>query len=304
MSSWSDYLEYVVFRAAYLLFASLPRGLALRLGAGLGALFYVFDWRDRRVALRNLAIAFPDKSEAERRAILRRSCRNLGRVGAEACHLDRLTAATVRRYVRIEDPKHWQEKLALGRERGGIIVTAHLGNFELLAYTHGLLGHPISLIHRPMRNRPVDAAITALRARAGTRSLTKRAAAAAAVRALRRHELVAIPSDQNQTRRFGVFVDFFGVPASTTSGPARLATLTGSPVYPVFLVREGESDLHRLIILPEVEMVHSGDPEADIITNTQRCTAAVEQMLRAYPDQWIWFHKRWKTRPEGEPKIY
>ncbi len=297
-------LEYAAFRLFYLLLAALPWRVAQRVGAALGATLYCVARSQRRVALRNLAIAFPDKSEAERRDILRRSCRNLGRVVAEFCQMHRLTPASVGAHITIADPAAWQRALAMARDCGAVILTGHFGNWELLAYAHGLLGHPITLVHRPMRNHLVDDAITAVRARAGTRSLPKRAAAKAVIRALRAGALVAIPADQNQTRRFGVFVDFFGLPASTTAGPARLAMITGAPVLPVFLVREGESDRHRLEILPTVEMVDTGDRDADTRTNTQRCSDVIEAMVRAHPDQWVWFHKRWRTRPEGEPRLY
>jgi KDO2-lipid IV(A) lauroyltransferase len=301
---WTDYLEDAIFRAAFAGFAALPRRLALRIGSWIGELFYRLDVPHRRIALHNLRLAFPDRSAAELHAILRRSCRNLGRVGVECCHLASLTAASVHDYVTIDDPERWQTALAAAATRGAVILTAHLGNFELLAYAHGLLGHPITLVHRPLRNRLVDRAIVALRARAGTVSLAKKTAAKAALRALHEGSIVAIPADQNQTRRYGVFVDLFGLPASTTPGPARLAMLSGAPVLPVFLVREGESERHRVIVLPELELVRTADRAADVVTNTQRCSAVIEEMLRHYPDQWIWFHKRWKTRPIGEPRIY
>jgi KDO2-lipid IV(A) lauroyltransferase len=302
--SRTDRLEYLGFRLVFALFALLPRRIALATGAALGEALYWIDRRDRVIALRNLAMAFPEKDEAERRAILRRSCRNLGRVGAEWCHLPSLTPQSIHRYVEVEDPARWQAALSAAAARGAVIVTAHLGNFELLAYAHGLLGHPITLVHRPMRNRLVDRAITGLRARAGTVSLAKKTAAKAALRALHERRIVAIPADQNQTRRYGVFVDVFGVAASTTPGPARLAALGRAPIIPVFLVREGESARHRIVVLPEIVLQRTGDREADIIANTQRCSDAITDMLRRHPDQWIWFHKRWKTRPIGAPRIY
>lgn len=301
---WLDYVEYAIFLAAVGLLGVLPRRAALALGAWIGELLYRLDRPHRRIALYNLALAFPERSQAEHLAILRRSCRNLGRVAAEICHMASLTPESLRAYVHVEDAERWRTALSAGAERGLVILTGHFGNFELLAYAHGLLGHPITLVHRPMRNPLVDDAITSWRARAGTVSLPKKTAAKAALRALREHRIVAIPADQNQTRRYGVFVDFFGLTASTTPGPARLAMLSRAPLLPVFLVREGESDRHRIVVLPEIELVRSGDREQDIVTNTQRCTDAIEDMLRRYPEQWIWFHKRWKTRPLGDAKIY
>jgi KDO2-lipid IV(A) lauroyltransferase len=302
--TWTDRLELILFDAARGLFAALPRRMAFRLGTRLGDLFYALDRRDRRTALRSLAIAFPEKTEAERLAILRASCRNLGRVAAEVCHLAELTPESVGHYVRIEDPEAWRRAIDLAAKRGGLVLTGHFGNWELLAYAHGLLGHPVTLVHRPMRNRLVDGRITELRARAGTRSIPKKLAAKTAMRALLRRELVAIPADQNQTRRDGVFVRFFGVMASSTPGLARLSVLTGAAVVPVFLVRERDSEHHRLVVLPPVEMVDTGDKQSDIATNTQRCQAVLERMIRQYPEQWIWFHKRWRTQPLGAPKLY
>jgi len=235
---------------------------------------------------------------------LRASCRNLGRMAAEFCHLPRLNPTNVSEVVTFGDRAAWERALARADQRGAVILTAHFGNWELLAYVHALLGHPITLVHRPMHNPVFDDAITRIRSAPGTRAIRKKAAAKEALRALKQRGILVIPSDQNQTASYGVFVDFFGTPACTTPGVARLAMLTGAPVFPVFLVRDGESGRHRVEILPEVEMVQTGDREADIRANTQRCSTVVEDMIRRYPEQWIWFHKRWKTRPPGEPRLY
>jgi KDO2-lipid IV(A) lauroyltransferase len=299
-----DRVEYAIFRAAFRFFAALPLAVALRVGAWLGDIFYVCDRRDRRIALFNLSIAFPEKAAAERRRILRASCRNLGRLAAEFCHLQRLDVAQLSQWVSFADQATWQRAIERAERRGAVILTAHFGNWELLAYAHGLLGHPVTLVHRPMRNAVFDEAIAAVRSTAGTRAIKKRAAAKEALRILKQHGLLAIPADQNQVFSYGVFVDFFGLPACTTPGPARLAMLTGAPVFPVFLVRDADSGRHRVEILPEVEMAATGDRGADILENTRRCTAVIEDVIRRYPEQWIWFHKRWKTRPPGEPKLY
>jgi Kdo2-lipid IVA lauroyltransferase/acyltransferase len=296
--------EYAIFRLAFALFAALPLSVALRVGAWLGELFYLADVRDRKVALFNLGIAFPHKPLAERRRILRASCRNLGRLAAEFCHLPQLTATTIGELVTFGDRAAWEHAIERAERDGAVILTGHFGNWELLAYAHGLLGHPITLVHRPMNNPVFDRAITEVRTASGTRVIKKKAAAKEALRALKQRSILVIPSDQNQTAGYGVFVDFFGKPACTTPGAARLAMLTGAPVFPVFLVREGEGGRHRIEIFPALELASTGDRDADIRANTQRCSAIIEEMIRRYPEQWIWFHKRWKTRPAGEPRLY
>jgi KDO2-lipid IV(A) lauroyltransferase len=166
------------------------------------------------------------------------------------------------------------------------------------------LGHPVTLVHRPMHNVLFDRAIADIRGGAGTIVIRKKAAAKEALRTLKQRGIVVVPSDQNQTARFGVFVDFFGKPACTTPGAARLAMLTGAPIIPVFLVRDGEGPRHRIEVLPDVEIAPAEDRESAIQATTERCSKVVEEMIRRYPEQWIWFHKRWKTRPAGEPRLY
>ncbi|HVN85885.1 MAG TPA: lysophospholipid acyltransferase family protein [Candidatus Binatia bacterium] len=300
----SDRIEDAIFRLALVTCGAVSWRWGLRLGAVLGWLFYLVDVRDRRIALKNLAMAFPERSHAEHRRILRATCRNLGRMAFEIAHFPSLTRDNVSRYVQIDDPQRWAEVVNRARERGTIILTGHFGDWELLAYACGLLSQPVTLIHRPMRNRLVDRGIMELRAPAGTQAIPKKAAAKEALRRLKARAMVAIPVDQNQVHSFGVFVDFFGVPACTTTGPARLAMLTRAPIVPVFIVRDGESERHRIIILPDIEPASTGDRDGDIHTTTQRCSAVFEQMVRAHPDHWIWFHKRWKSRPPGEPRLY
>jgi len=168
-------LEYAGFRLAFALFAALPRNFVLRLGAWLGEVFYLLDFRDRRVALFNLAIAFPEKTLTERRRILRASCRNLGRVVAEFCHLPQLDAAHLPNIVSFADRAAWDRAIDAAAQHGAVIATAHFGNWELLAYAHSLLGHPVTLVHRPMHNPLFDAAITAIRSAAGTQLIKKKA---------------------------------------------------------------------------------------------------------------------------------
>lgn len=299
-----DRLEYLGFRAAVGFFRALPRHLSLRAGAAIGELFFRLDAGNRRTALSNLAIAFPEKSQQEHLRILRASCHNLGRLAAEICHLSDLTRENLSRWVTIRDEAAWRAALADGEAHGGLILSGHFGNWEMLAYAQGLLGHPVTLVHRPMRNPLVDEAIHALRAGAGTRALPKRAAARNVLRTIDNKGIVVIPIDQNQSGRLGVFVDFFGLPACTTTGLARLAQRSGAPVYPAFLVRQTDGERHVLELLPRVEWIDTGDRARDLVANTQRYTAIFEDMLRRHPEQWIWFHKRWRTRPPGEAQFY
>ncbi len=293
-------IEYWIFRAAFSLLAALPRSWAIAVGATLGSLVYWLAYPLRKIALVQLAWAFPDRPKKEHRRILRAAARNLGRVAAEISHFADLTPETVQNYVRIANPELWRNALQRDRGKGLIVLTAHFGNWELLAYAHGLLGVPVTLIHRPMRNPWVNDWLVQWRARAGTRSIEKKAAAREVLRVLRTGGIVAIPADQNQRHSFGVFVHFFGISACTTTGPVRLAQHTGAKIVPVFLRRVGESDQHVVEVLPAVELAQSGDPDRDLVENTQRCSEVIENMIRKYPEQWIWFHRRWKTRPPKE----
>jgi KDO2-lipid IV(A) lauroyltransferase len=299
-----DRFEYTALRAAVGLLAVLPLGVALRVGERLAGLVYLLDWPHRRIGMRNLAIAFPEKSRVERRRILWRSFLNLGRMAAELAHLPRLSADRLRDMVRFEDEAWWREAVTWERSSGVLVLSGHFGNWELLVFAHGMRGHPVHLVHRAIANPRIDRWLNALRARAGTQMMRKSGAAQAVLRALHERALLVLPIDQNSTRGLGVFVDFFGLPASTNAGMARIALRTDAPVVPVFIVREGRSARHRVHVLPILQAERTGNFAEDVRRNTQRFSAVLEEMVRRYPDQWLWVHKRWKTRPLGEPRLY
>jgi KDO2-lipid IV(A) lauroyltransferase len=299
-----DSIEYGLLRATMGLFAALPLGLALRLGECVTLLAYLLDRPHRRIGMRNLAIAFPEKSLGERRRILRRSFLNLGRMAVELAHMPRLTAEQLHDMVRFEDEAWWQQAVTWKRRTGVLIMSGHFGNWELLAFAHGMRGHPVHIVHRAIANPRVDDWLRVLRARAGTRLIRKSAAAAAVLRALHERALLVLPIDQNSTRGLGTFVDFFGLPASTNTGLARIALRADTPIVPVFMVREGRRARHVVHVLPIMQVERTGDPQADVQRNTQRFTAVFEEMVRRHPDHWLWMHRRWRTRPAGEPRIY
>ena len=298
------FLQYLLFRIAVVLFSTLPVQVAMRLGEAAALVVHVVDRRHRRVGLTNLRIAFPDRSLREHRRILRASWLNLGRMAAESCHLRKLNRENVSRWVTFENAEYWRQVVREHADCGAFVLTAHFGNWELFAYAHGLYGYPVHLVYRALRNPLIDEYVHRLRRSAGTVTLRKSAAGLSLVRSLRQGGIVVIPADQNSKRGMGVFVNLFGVPASTNSGLARLAMRTGFPVYPAFLVREGRSPRHRIVIGPPVPIARTADRVADVHENTQRFTRVLEDMITRYPDHWLWVHKRWKTRPPGAPRIY
>lgn len=302
--AWHHRLEYAAFLVVYRALATLPLGFAMRLAAAVAALAIRLDRRHRRIGLTNLAIAFPEKSERERMEILLASYRNLGRMIAECAQLERLTPENVREHIGFADEALWRRLPEALAEGGVLILTGHFGNWELFAYAHGLLGYPVYLVHQTIKNPLVDAFVQRLRQRGGTRTLRKHAAARGVLRAIADHGLMVLPLDQNASRRTGVFADFFGRPASTNSGFGRIVTRTNVPVYPAFLIRDGTSARHRIVILPRVPFASMADRDQAAREFTQRCTAILETMIREHPDHWLWTHKRWRTRPVGEPDVY
>jgi KDO2-lipid IV(A) lauroyltransferase len=299
-----EWLEYVGLRTLLAPLRALPLDLAVRAGAFAAFLVYLVDRPHRRVGMTNLTLAFPEKPLRERRRILRRSFANLGRMAAELAHLPHLSAARIEQLVRFVDDDWWREAITWERPTGVLILSGHFGNWELLVFAHGMRGHPVHVVHRAIANRRIDRWLHELRTRAGTHMIRKSTAAGSVLRAIHERGLLVLPIDQNSTRGLGVFVDFFGVPASTNAGVARIALRAGAPVVPAFIVREGGSARHRVHVLPIMYAERTGDQAEDVRLNTQRFTAVFEEMVRRHPEQWLWMHKRWKTRPAGAPAIY
>jgi KDO2-lipid IV(A) lauroyltransferase len=299
-----DRFEYLALRAIVGFLAMLPLTLALRVGEAVTWMVWLVALPLRRVGMMNLTIAFPNKPQAERARILRASMLNLGRMAAELAHLPRLSDAELREMVQFEDEAWLREALTWERPTGVLILSGHFGNWELLVYAQGRRGHPVTMVHRPIRNPLIDRWLNEVRAGAGTRLVRKHHAAGEVLRALREKQLLVLPFDQNSTRGLGVFVDFFGVPASTNAGLARVALRADAPIVPVFIVRRGRSARHSVHVLPIMEAEHTGDMRSDVLATTSRLSAVFEDMVRRFPEQWLWVHKRWKTRPPGELKIY
>jgi KDO2-lipid IV(A) lauroyltransferase len=280
----------------------LPRGLARAVGAAIGAVAFHALGRLRRVGLRNLELAFPERTPREREAILRSEYRNLGFLLAEFCKMPDYTAATASRFIRYEGLENYLR--ARERGKGVLVLTGHLGAWELSSFYHSLMGMPMGMVIRRLDNPLVDAFVNRIRCLRGNRVIHKDDFARGLIASMRAGETVGILMDTNMTPPQGVFVPFFGVQACTASGMARIAAKTGAAVVPGFLLWEQSERRYVLYFGEELQVVHTGDAEQDALANTAMFTAAIEGYVRQYPEQWLWMHRRWKTRPAGEEGIY
>ena len=271
-------------------------------GAGAGAAAFSLAGRLRKVGLRNLSLAFPEKSIEDRTRILAELFRNLGWLLAEFCQMPRYTQANTRKFVRYEGLEHYLAAKAKGK--GVLIVTGHLGAWELSSFYHSLMDHPMSMVIRRLDNPLVDRLVNRIRCLHGNRVLHKDDFARGLLGAMRNGDTVGILMDTNMTPPQGVFVPFFGQLACTASGLARVALKTGAAVLPGFMLWEEGESKYVLHFGPEIELSATGDDEKDALENTARFTAVIEEYVRRYPTQWLWVHRRWKTRPEGEPTLY
>ncbi|MGO9454727.1 MAG: lysophospholipid acyltransferase family protein [Candidatus Binataceae bacterium] len=295
-------IEYTGVAAGIAALRSFPLERALKLGARLGSMAMELDRPNRPIAIKNLEIAFPELTREERLKIIRGMYRNWGRMVAEWAHMGKLDRSNIERYAVYEGKEHWEEAERLSKGRGAFVLTAHFGNFELLPLAHSIYGYRIALVHRPLRNPLMDKAVRDARVRSGNQVVERKGGGMEMMRLLRKNWHVGVPLDLDV--RKGAFVDFFGKLASTSDGVARLARLTGAPVVPCFIVRQGETVHHKIEIKAPIEIVKTKDAEADARENTQRFVKAIEDAIRAHPDHWNWIHRRWKTRPPGEARFY
>jgi len=280
----------------------LPRPLARAAGATLGWVVYRLLGRLRRVGQRNLAMAFPEKSDTERKKILRGVYRSLGWQLAEFCRMRRYSLESAGKLIRYEGLENYLAARAKGK--GVFVLTGHLGAWELSSFYHSLAGYPMSMVIRRLDNPLVDEFVNNIRSLHGNRVIHKDDFARGLLTAMQQGETVGILMDTNMTPPQGVFVPFFGVPACTASGLARVALRSEAAVLPGFLVWESSEKRYVLHFGPELELIRSGDAAENIVANTALFTATIESYVRRYPDQWLWVHRRWKTRPAGEGGIY
>lgn len=301
-ASAREKLEYFALRLLVAFVGILPRPLARAVGAAIGALAFRLVKRLRQVGLRNLQLAFPESSEAQRMALLREEYRSLGWQLAEFCQMSRYTQASASRFIRYEGLDNYLAAKAHGK--GVLIVTGHLGAWELSSFFHSLMGHPMSMVIRRLDNPLVDEFVNRIRTLHGNRVLHKDDFARGLLTAMQQGETVGILMDTNMTPPQGVFVPFFGIDACTASGLARVALKTHAAVLPGFLVWSQQEQKYVLHFGEELQLIRTGNAAEDVHVNTALFTSAIESYIRRYPGQWLWVHRRWKTRPEGEERLY
>jgi KDO2-lipid IV(A) lauroyltransferase len=275
----------------------LPPRAAGWMGRRLGDLGYVLTPGRRKTALTNLARAFPEIALGARRRICRRSYQHFGLMVVElAAMLARPLEETLRR-IRVDGLEHVRS--AMDQHGRALLLTAHLGNWELLPVACRLTGYRLSVVLRPLDAPWLDRLAMRLRERSEVDLIDKRAALRPVLRALAGGAMVGILLDQNAARREGVFVPFFGRAASTSKSMAVLALRTGTPIVPAFIRRENRGT-HRVVVGHALPLPPAGEIEAAIVALTARCTEAIEAAIRETPEQWLWMHDRWRTRPSDD----
>jgi len=280
----------------------LPRSVARSFAVAVMRCFYLLLTRLRKTAEINLRIAFPDWNEAQRKAAIRGMLRNLGWMAAEFARFPKYTRRNIQRVVVLEGHENFLEGQRRGK--GVLYLTGHIGAWELSSFAHALYGYPLHYMARPIENRRIDALVHRYRCLSGNQPIFKNESARATLKVLKEAGTIGILADQNTMPQEAVFVDFFGKEASTTTGIARLALHTDAAVVPGYAIWDEDLGKYRLCFEPPVELIRTGDPERDILENTQSFTKVLEDIIRKYPEQWVWVHGRWNTRPSGEPPVY
>lgn len=295
------WLEYLAALTLLKFLGWLPHRAARGLCAVLAALSYGLWPHLRRVGLFNLRLAFPGRSDRERRIVLFSLFRSFGRMLADFAHFPRWNRANIERLIIYDGFENFDRARSQGK--GVLFLTAHFGNWELGSFAHGVYGYPCHFIVRELDNPLMDALINRYRCGSGGTAIEKREFARQALTAFKQGGAVGVLMDQNMLPPEGVFVEFFGRRASTTTGPARIARKTGVPIVLGLVIWDANMNKYRLRFDP-VDWIKREDPEEEVLINTANFTRLIEEYVRRYPDQWLWVHRRWKTRPPGEPPLY
>jgi Kdo2-lipid IVA lauroyltransferase/acyltransferase len=302
MLAMRESLEYAAAWAGIKFLGSLPRPVARFAGSVFTSVAYALRTPLRRAAMFNLRTAFPDWKDSRRKQVIRGMVQQIGWMAGEFSQFPKYTREKIESMVIVEGFENFDA--ARRRGKGVLFLTGHMSAWELAPFAHALYGYPLHFLVRPIKNRRVDELINSYRCASGNQPIEKNRSARSILKVLADGGTVGVLADHNTALEEGVFVKFFGIPASTTSGLARIALRTDAAVLPGFLSWDGARRKYCLRFQPAVELARTENEEADIVENTARFTRLIEDHIRAHPDQWIWVHKRWKTRPLGEKPLY
>ncbi len=295
MNAFKRYSEFLFFRGIKLFFVFLPRKLSLGVGRILGFAVYSLDRRHRRIALSNLETAFGSElSPSARRDIARKSFLHFGKLLADLIKFSHLDDDQRDKLIQAEGEENLIQALKKGK--GALLFSGHYGSWEIAPHFLSRRAK-FYVIARALDNDLLEKELSKMRANLGAKVIYKQQAAKRILRSLRAREMVAILIDQNVLRSQAVFVDFFGKAAATTPSLAAFFLRTQSPLLPVFCY-PALHDAYKIKILKPLEVSLTGNYDQDVLKITQICTKIIEAQIRKNPECWLWFHQRWKTRPE------
>lgn len=298
------FLEYAAVKAVLVSLGQLRPSAAYRIGRSLSKIAYLFAGNLRRTGAINLRLAFPEKSDEERGKLLRECFDSLGRQLGIFSQMASRSREELREFIEVQGWENFEKSRA---ERGDRLIyyTGHLGAWEMTSFSVSVLGYPLTFLVRRLDNPKIEELVDSVRTKFGNATIDKLSAGRSMIKILRSGERpLGLLPDLNTLDDEAIFVDFFGVPAATTFLVAKLAVRTNTPLVPFFAPWSEEKGKYLLIVEPAIPAECTGDEEADVRRVTTEVTRRVENQIRQYPGQWLWIHKRWKTRPPGEPKIY
>ena len=282
-------------------FRILPRTLGIRLVRLIAAVVYWLDGRHRHIARVNLKIAFPELSDSDRNRIARTSFQNAAMNLLEVSRLSSLNRANITALVEYDSEQGLNNyRAALAKSKGILYLTGHFSSWELLPTAHALHGYPLSFITRPLDNPFLERHLLRIRESKGNQVISKKDSARQVLKTLKSGGSVGILMDQNTSLQEGIFADFFGLPAATTTSVALFALRTDAPILPGYLtpLRNGR---YKIKFLPPVEVIRTGNKDRDLAVNTRKLNEVLEKIIRKQPESWLWGHRRWKYQPQGNP---
>lgn len=301
-SNFQNKSELAAVRSLLGAIGAMPLETSMRFGKAVGRFLAKRFPKLKKTARRNLEIAFPEMAENEREQIAEGTFESLGRHLGFVSHFKKFKHEDIKNLVEVVGREHFDEAYARGK--GVLFFTGHFGSWEVFNLLPPAFGFGMNILVRRIDNPLVENFVDKMRTRFGSVTLDKTRSARTMFRVLENGELLGILADLNVQEKEGVFVDFFGVPASTTTSIAKLAVKTGASVLPAFAVWEESKSKYVVYLEPEIQYTADDNSPENIRELTQKITATVENYVRRYPEQWLWIHKRWNTRPKGEKSLY